>query len=734
MANNYIRKIYGIGTTPEYTITVDIPAYCYTYTPDPRLEIHCIEATPGGGNLACTHTIVFFEPYEVCVPASTETITIPAQETVSTLVGWDSGGESIEVLNGDGRVIFQVDEGSIGVVVGLTPPEKVSGYHYSGIDDGLYFHNGTVQVMENGSIKTAAVGFDTSDVFTILRQGNAVSYLHNTTVLYTGEVTAQLLQVDCSLYASGDAIYNIDIAPIYEGGAVTFDGAGTLTVDSLHCQFLGSGSLEVGLIGVSGVFNGWATFDGAGTLDVTDPGYLSGARYSTATFDGAGTLDASPLLEGADADLTLPSYHIFASSEAAYAASDGFMPPLVGNGGGGWVDPLPNTATGYTVSTVLTSFGVGVTGQVVEAAEDAATTMLPMISRGSEGNYGESIVSLEPLSGDGGSYYVPDSWLVKSTPTFTIAASGTAGAASTLYADVPSLTFSGVGGARVVADTPSFAISASGTADNLGRLEEDTPGFAITASGTQEILGVAEVETPPFELSANGGGYVILDTPGFSVSASGTAEILGVLAEAVPLFTIDASGTVEVRGGLVADIPAIESLWGILRDDTPAFAVVAEGYGPAATVFYGYAMNMANGSVTRYTTQHYDHVIRFLGNYYGVTSNSIDLLGADSDGGTNIDAAFTVAENEYEIPYDKRAPYVYVNGRFSDQMTVAPIVDGTTGLACDTVSVTTARVRRAKTPRAYRGTNWSFRITNTNGADFELDRIEIPFQPLKRKV
>ena len=222
--------------------------------------------------------------------------------------GWTSSAASVDSFSADGHVSFSVTTASAGVVCGLNQLWSEAGSDYSNIDYAIYASLGFYQVIENGVTKTPAQTFTSGQVFIIQRQGSAVEYLLDGTLIYASSVIddGSELVHDASLYASGDTINNASIAAtvssygfsgntaLYQtgaGGPVTFTGtqtspgvytgsiAGTFTT-STNVTFTGTGGA-----GGSGSFTGTQTNPAsyAGILTGTLTGTSSGTQIGSFT-------------------------------------------------------------------------------------------------------------------------------------------------------------------------------------------------------------------------------------------------------------------------------------------------------------------------------------------------------------------------------------------------------------------------------------------------------------------
>ena len=147
-----------------------------------------------------------------CITCSAvpSTPAVPATYTDSPVVGWNAGANSILVLDGDLYTTFGLPTRVTGIVLGFksvrtfqSEPTLVQfGLYLSNIGGNQY-----VNVSEYGVQLTAPLLCAATDSFTIRRIAGVITYLRNSTILYTSLVpSAGPLLVNACLYSSGDEI------------------------------------------------------------------------------------------------------------------------------------------------------------------------------------------------------------------------------------------------------------------------------------------------------------------------------------------------------------------------------------------------------------------------------------------------------------------------------------------------------------------------------------------------
>ena len=214
----------GTPPTPAYCVdTVSTtPTYEYWIFTDDDGVTH-IWPVSGPNVTTTTHT---------CFPGSPGTPATPGVPPVVAVKyneGWSGAARSIAELDGDGIYKFSVDQSAVGVISGFNSANEGAGYIE--IEHGIYCHSGVYQVVENGTPKTSAASFSSSDVFAIRRLGNEVAYFKGTTKIYTSELPSSgTIFVDVSMYFGGDTLTDPSLSDtVGSDFAASGSGAGAVS-------------------------------------------------------------------------------------------------------------------------------------------------------------------------------------------------------------------------------------------------------------------------------------------------------------------------------------------------------------------------------------------------------------------------------------------------------------------------------------------------------------------------
>ena len=130
--------------------------------------------------------------------------------------------------------------------------------------------------------------------------------------------------------------------------------------------------------------------------------------------------------------------------------------------------------------------------------------------------------------------------------------------------------------------------------------------------------------------------------------------------------------------------------------------------------------------MTQYTGFDFDNVLRFGDRFFGVRRDGVYELSGDTDNGEPIIAQVQTFNTDFGKTNLKRVPFVYVVGEAGTDLQVGfaadkkPAINYPVGL----VSEQGVQVGRAKAGLGLKGVYYSFTLSNTEGQDFQIDRLE----------
>lgn len=421
----------------------------------------------------------------------------------------------------------------------------------------------------------------------------------------------------------------------------------------------------------------WFSKNGAwqGGADITEIGGddTTNAAY-TFTPSGAYLIRVSGIDGGAEEDeLTLAT----TAAELTYTVPSGYE--------AGW--PALGTADG----TVALPLEIAGSARVLPLRVDGAIE-LPLSAAG--------VVSTPGHSSGGVAFPLSVAGTASVTPTHTNA----------------SIVFQlGVSGSARV----GFIGSIDPTVAVLGDVEAALAGYA-------EFTGIASAtmagpESALYATMAFSGAIdAALGTLGASLH--GYREFVGVIDADLGTLAASLAGIMPYEGTIDASLGTLRSRLVGLVDVEGGFRVVV--------------VNLRHGAVTEYESMAFNSLIEWDGVYYGASVDGIFTLTGDDDDGTAIAGYARTGITDHGTEVTKRETDAYVSGDSAKKMVLTVMIDdGATEYdypvpmqyadAFDAVKATLGRGLRKR----YR----QYELANTEGADFEVDRLDIEVRPIEQR-
>lgn len=158
----------------------------------------------------------------------------------------------------------------------------------------------------------------------------------------------------------------------------------------------------------------------------------------------------------------------------------------------------------------------------------------------------------------------------------------------------------------------------------------------------------------------------------------------------------------------------------------------------------GWAFNLNNKAASFYENFEFNSFAKIGAEYYGCNSAGIYLLGGDLDGAEQIDATITTgtsdltAEAGGRVLFDGRSrksvPYAYISARSPEVMKITCRVEGKEHTYLFRAGKNVVAPSRADLGKGVFGTFWQFELQNQNGADFEIDSLDVVPRSIDRRI
>ena len=153
-------------------------------------------------------------------------------------------------------------------------------------------------------------------------------------------------------------------------------------------------------------------------------------------------------------------------------------------------------------------------------------------------------------------------------------------------------------------------------------------------------------------------------------------------------------------------------------------------------VYVGWAMNSAHFGVTKYVNYGFNSFANYSGVSLGANASGIFELTGTSDNGTDIDARIKFGITDFNIPAQKRVHEAFLGIRNDGSMILKTYINENTErwyeLRQIDEGIHTTRIKLGG--RGVKSNYWQFELLNKDGADFELDNIQMTPIVLTRKT
>lgn len=673
----------------------------------------------------------------VVCPALPAVADQPARVETKPVVGWNAGANSIAVLEGGLHVeIDNMPPNVAGAMLGLRSPrgqiyvpwlEEHAFYFFS--TGGVDF----VQVMESGAAMLGSpIVRANGDSFDIRRFGGYVTYWVNGEKVYSSAVKSLGPKlVTGMLYASGDTIGDVT----FEAYADTMEGSGNGAFEPLT----GFGGTDTDPVG-RGVFPALSSRNDYDYVGTGSGQFEALVGFASPFSDsvGRGVLDS---LQAFGID------DVFYSPEVNLAV--GTLPQLraQGNGwmvyegvGAGQFGPVRGFATtlagpiGVGSFSQTQAFGFRVPDYVggvciyqsegylyIEAANGADVLALSSLF------FGDALTISEGFAIDEGLAFV----------------SALTGASRRKMALAETLTLED---AFVIVNRLIFAegLSLSDTSDiTLHRFMELAELFAMadqTASRRDALMLVA---VSAFIADQARTGSVVHIDESFLLTALADVQVRALIEL---LESLDLSDEVTMR------LHALIVTSDALHTTDAASALRAARMGLVELLALGgtfrfagidyaiYAMTMAGAAVSEYAGWQFNSMCEIDGEYFGASDAGLaSINGEDDDDGAQIDASLRLGISTLGTSAYKSVPKVYVGYRSSNGQLGLKVITTERGVKKENYYALRPIPResdangRFDVAKGLHSVYWGFEIFNVDGADFDLDFVEVASMTLTRK-
>lgn len=151
-----------------------------------------------------------------------------------------------------------------------------------------------------------------------------------------------------------------------------------------------------------------------------------------------------------------------------------------------------------------------------------------------------------------------------------------------------------------------------------------------------------------------------------------------------------------------------------------------------------YTMNIAHRGVTKYTHMAFTRIVRFKNRIVGIAPDGIYEISKNTKNanGTNITSTFVSGQMDFGSENKKRIQAVYMGYRAAGDILISLQNDAMAALSYTLSKNQDSGItqRRVLTARGRRGRYWRLTVQNVNGAELDIDNIELFVELLKRRI
>lgn len=333
-------------------------------------------------------------------------------------------------------------------------------------------------------------------------------------------------------------------------------------------------------------------------------------------------------------------------------------------------------------------------------------------------------------------------------PMGTLIASGHDSTGERSFAGTaPMGTLQALGGAKATLSAPMGTLIASVTVPISVTAELVSPMGTLLASGTVGVSMRADLRlSSAGTVEAYSGGNAALEAPMGTLSAIAAVGVLAHFAGTAPMGSLSALATtgIVVRAELTAPM-LVPTPSARATLTAPMGFLTAYGHAVVTTIYEAYAVNLKPGErmpnqVTRYTNYPFNQIVRFQGNYYGVASDGLYLLGGDTDyhavTPTGPSWAIKTAITDFGSSMNKVTRETFLGARLGPAVSASVSI----GEAADVTYVAKilrgqkAQNHRVKYGKGLEARYWSFGFSDAAGGQAEIDTLEFDMRETGRKL
>lgn len=305
---------------------------------------------------------------------------------------------------------------------------------------------------------------------------------------------------------------------------------------------------------------------------------------------------------------------------------------------------------------------------------------------------------------------------------------GVPGIGGTVSLSLPSLSLDIQDPDAVAISLPAAKLAVSAQTGIVGSVVLRPSAPSLVLVGSEPFAATSALSILP-HISVAGvvgsGAAVDMTLRQLALAASGYSGVVGRVGMQLPVVHIGVGGYEAMIGTANLSIPML------VLQATGYETVVAPGANAATVV-----MHTETQAVTRYNNYPFNSFARFNGVYLGAKDDGIFALTGADDAGVLIQAAARVGITDFSTSHLKRVDRAYVGYKTNGNMILRVTTEDKSvrDYRLNYMGLSGSHSNMVKFGRGMEARYWQFEIRNENGADFELDAIEMQPFILKRRL
>lgn len=318
-------------------------------------------------------------------------------------------------------------------------------------------------------------------------------------------------------------------------------------------------------------------------------------------------------------------------------------------------------------------------------------------------------------------------------PVPSLLASGKTGlvGSAVLTLPTPILNAYGPSSARLTLPTP--ALQATGFTGQVGSAVLLLPIPTLQAAGTLNKVASIALTLPVPTLTGRGlSGQVGLGKmtlPLLTISAGGLAGGIGTAELSLPMAVLAANG----YGPLI----------GVLALQMPVMQLAAQGYQSTtfaqqqADQYKAIVLGTESQALTQYLNFNYNSMTQFQGQALAAGPSGLFVVDSgENDNGADIDAAAQVGITDFGTSFLKRVDRCYVGYRTNGNLVLRVYTDEINQRDYLLASSNRAGLHgnHVQIGKGLAARYWQFEVRNQQGADFNINSIELKPTHLRRRI